>query len=244
MNKRERFAEKRDFVLQWLLEFHYSTAKILSRALGLQRANQSRFFVSLKKSGLVAITTSPFIYEQIYFLSGKGKAFAHMLSEKAEAYAMTATKILATTTIHHLSVQCAVLTRSALTLPFDFQSEWHLDLPVAKRPDAVLSRGKRVEAIEVELTQKTIPRIYLGFVMHLDNMKQRHYETVEYVFADNGLMQRYQDRFLASEWPLYTANKHGKISPVHNRQGKPATAHADVPEIRERFRFTTERLYR
>ena len=47
-------------------------------------ANQNRFFLSLKKSGLVATTKSPFIYEQIYFLSGKGKEFAHMLSEKAE----------------------------------------------------------------------------------------------------------------------------------------------------------------
>ena len=244
MNKRERFAEKRDVVLHWLLEFQFSTAKILSRALGLERANQNRFFLSLKKSGLVATTKSPFIYEQIYFLSGKGKEFAHMLSEKAERYVMTATKILASTTIHHLSVQCAVLTRSTLTLRFDCQSEWHLDMPVSKRPDAIVSRGARMEALEVELTQKTVPRIYLGFLTHLDNIKQHHYDTVEYIFSDEALMQRYQQRFDASVWPLYTANRYGKITPVHDHQGIPTTAQADLPQIRERFRFTHERLYR
>ena len=101
-----------------------------------------------------------------------------------------------------------------------------------------------MEALEVELTQKTIPRIYLGFLTHLDNIEHRHYDTVEYIFTDEALMERYQHRFDASAWPLYAVNRHGKIAPVNDAHGHPMTAQADLPQIRERFRFTHERLYR
>ena len=243
MNNHERYLEKCQFVVQWLLEFNYSTARVLSHALGLQRASQSRFFVSLRKSRLVQVVQVPFLFEQVYFLSRQGKEMAAMLSDKAERYRMTRTKVLSSMVRHNLSVQCAVISRSALTLPFDFRGELDLDLPNLKRPDAIISHGTRFVALEVELTQKTLPRIFLGFQTHLENMKAGHYDTVEYIFPDQALQRRYEARFATPDWPLYTSSVRGTITPLKGKDGKPKTARADVPQIQERFQFTHERLY-
>lgn len=244
MTNRGRYQDKRDFVIHWLLEFQWSTPRILSQALGLKRSNQSRFFQVIQRGRLVQTVKSPFIYEHLYYLGKEGKALAHCLSEKAEAYAVTKTSVVSGLNIHHLSVQHAVLTRSTLTLPFDFQSEWHLDLPATARPDAIVTTGNTMTALEVELAQKTAPRMYVGFLSHLDNIKCGQYDRVEYIFPDAALRDRYQTRFAQPQWPMFTRTSKGQIVPVLDRRGKQMQAEAEDPLIRERFTFTHEALYR
>jgi hypothetical protein len=244
MTNRSRYQDKRDFVIHWLLEFQWSTPRILSQALGLKRTNQSRFFQLIQRGGLVQTIKSPFIYEHLYYLGKEGKALAQCLSEKAELYAVSKTSVVSGLNIHHLSVQQAVLTRSTLTLPFDFQSEWHLDLPAASRPDAIVATGHTMTALEVELAQKTAPRIYLGFLTHLNHFKQQYYDRVEYIFSDAALRDRYYSRFSQPQWPMFTRTTKGQIVPLLDGQGKPMQAEAEDPLIRERFTFTHEALYR
>ena len=244
MTNRGRYQDKRDFVIHWLLEFQWSTPRILAQALGLKRTNQSRFFQVIQRGGLVQTIKSPFIYEHLYYLGKEGKAFAQCLSEKSESYAVTKTSVVSGLNIHHLSVQQAILTRSTLTLPFDFQSEWHLDLPATSRPDAIVTTGNTMTALEVELAQKTAPRMYLGFLTHLENIKRQQYDRVEYIFTDEALRDRYHARFSQPQWPMFTRNGKGQILPVLDGHGNQIQAEAEDPLIRERFTFTHEVLYR
>ncbi len=123
MNKRARFEEKRNFVIHWLLEFQFSTPRVLCNALGLQRQNQGHFFSSLKKLGLFVFVRNPLLNEELLILSYQGKKYAAMLSPKADHYSMSSSRVAASTAIHSLCTQEAVISRCDTSLPFRFRHE-------------------------------------------------------------------------------------------------------------------------
>ncbi len=242
MNNRERFQEKRDFVILWLLEFRYSTKKILAQALGQNVSGMTRFFQRLEQLGVIAKTKSPFVYGHLVYLGRAGKDYAGLLSEKAESYPVTKGSVPGALNVHGLSVQLAVLRRSSLMMPFDFKSEWHLELETGSRPDALVTTGTTQTALEIELAQKTQPRIFLAFLTHVQNMRGGHYDRVEYIFSNRALCASYEKLFLEPSWPMYTRSKKGYITRVME-SGEAISAKADDPLIRERFTFTHEELY-
>jgi len=242
MDKRKRYQEKVDFVIQWLLEFGSSTPSLLCRAMELERRNQGHFFLSLKKSGLVKTLKNPLIGEEIYLLSAEGKMRGGYLSEKAEKYWFSPSKIVMSTTIHSFSIQRVLADRYSTSLPFKFQSERFIEhIHQAKRPDALVDDdGVRV-ALEVELTQKSSGRIYLGFRDHLNALKEGVYEKVLYVFPTEALKKAYLKRFDASLWPMYIKDANGKVR-QEVRGGE--LLEAEIKDgVRARFEFIVQEAY-
>lgn len=212
MDKRKRFREKVDFVVLWLLEFGCSTPSLICRAMDLNRANQGRFFLSLKKSGLVKIIKNPLIVEEIYLLSAEGKAHGAFLSEKAEKYWLSPSKVVMSTTVHSFSIQRTIAERWGASLPFQFQSEKFIDyIHQSKRPDALIDDNGLVVALEVELTQKSSNRIFLGFLNHLEALKKDLYQKILYVFPTDALMKSYVKRFDQEQWPKVLKDKNGHV---------------------------------
>ncbi|WP_417536640.1 hypothetical protein [Methylophaga sp.] len=243
MDSRARFIEKRDFLIEWLLEFQYTTPKVLCAALGLERKSQGYFLLSLDKSGLFKIVRSPMIREKVIILSHSGKLQAAMLSEKAESYTMIESRIAHTTLIHSLSIQMAMIQRASMTRPFAFRYDKNItNIATGKRPDAIYDHSGTLHALEVELTQKSSKRVYAGFFEQIENMKAGHYNHVEYVFPSEALMLLYKKRFDEEFWPLFYRDKHGKLK-QQVRDGELVTADARSEKIRTRFSFNTEDLY-
>jgi hypothetical protein len=239
-----RFSEKRDFVLHWLLEFRFSTTKVLCDALGVKRTSQTRFFVSLKKTGLFETVLSPQVNDRIWILSYEGKQFAYLLAaDKAARYRLTKSRIVSSTVIHSLCIQEAIISRGKNQFPFLFRSEQFLDFTSAvKTPDAVFDDDGSLVALEVELTQKNSKRIYLGFVNHVTLMKEGHYSKVDYVFPSEALCNIYKRRFDQPEWPLFFRDKHGVVQPRLDG-GKQVYVKADSDVIRSSFSFVAEDFY-
>ncbi len=243
MNKRARFEEKRNFVILWLLEFQFSTPKVLCDALGLVRQNQGHFFSSLKKSGLFNFVRSPLINEELLILNYQGKQYAGMLSPKAEDYGMSSSRVVSSTAIHTLCIQKAIIDRCSTALPFCFKHERFIaDIDKHKRPDALLDVSGKVIALEVELTQKASKRIYLGFLDHIENMKANLYSQVEYTFPTPELCAIYSRRFDAPTWPVFYRDKHGKVRPRLDG-GEQIYANAESEAIRSRFTFSHGAMY-
>lgn len=212
MDKRQRYQEKVDFVIQWLLEFGSSTPSVLCLAMKLNRKNQGHFFLSLKKSGLFATVKNPLIAEEMFLLSAEGKARGATLSEKAEKYWLSPSKVVISTTIHSFSIQKTIAERYDVSLPFGFQSERFIEhIGKQKRPDALVDDGGEIVALEVELTQKSSGRIYLGYRNHLEALKEGLYKRVLYVFPTEALKHSYEKRFNSESWPLFLRDQHGKV---------------------------------
>lgn len=253
MNKVARYEEKLKFVLCWVLEFQYTTPKLICNALGLNRANQGHFFKSLKNTGLFHFIKNPLISEQIILLSHIGKKHSAMFSDKAEKYYMTKTKVVNSTTIHNFCIQQSIINRLApCAIPFQFAFERHLaDMDSAKKPDAIIFDPKFSEpkngienkiALEVELTRKSTKRIYLGFFDQIESMKQGFYSKVVYVFHSDDNKKIYEKLFNQELWPNFYRDSHGKIK-QHIEDGDVVLVNTNKESIRSRFIFITEELY-
>lgn len=242
MDKKKRYQEKVDYVVLWLLEFGCSTPSLICSAMQLERKNQGHFFLSLKKSGLVKVVKSQLIPEEIYLLSSEGKVRGSYLSIKAEKYWFTASKIVMSTTVHSFSIQRAIIDRWSTAIPFSFQSERFIThIQQSKRPDALIDENGSVIALEVELTQKSSSRIYLGYRNHLNFLKEGLYQKVLYVFPNEALKRNYVTRFDKDLWPLFVRDKHGKIRPEKS-EGEPLEA--EIKEgVRARFEFAVQETY-
>ncbi len=237
--QRTRFEEKRDFVIHWLLEFHTSTRKTLSAALGVNNSNQNNFFNSLIKSGLFERVKHPLLKEQLWMLNYQGKQFAAFLSLKAEKYHASPSRVITTKTIHNLSIQRAILVIKGGkgNFPFDFKSEKMIPfIEKHKRPDAILDIEGEAAALEVELTLKSHSRIYLAFTDHIQSMKENLYDHVYYVFPTQKLCDKYKLLFEKKKWPIFYRDKQGKVR-AQMEGGKQVKSRADSDAIRNRFDF-------
>lgn len=240
MNKHARYEEKRDLLICWILEFQYTTINIFCMVMKLKRTNQSRFILSLKKSGLFHFVKSPLHREEIIILSKLGREYSAMLSPKHESYSMTQSRITSSTLVHSLQIQKSIIRRcDDIKFPFNFFFEKSIhDIEVGKRPDALIDFDGTVTALEIELTQKNNKRIYLGFLEQIENMRQGHYANVEYVFLSDSMTRIYQNKFDAESWPKIERMKVGGIR-QHLSAGE--LVYLEVPEkIRDRFKFTCD----
>lgn len=239
--QRIRHREKRDFVVRWLLEFQYSTRSVLCAAMQLKRTSQSNFFQSLKNSGLFVMTRHPLLNEQLVLLSTSGKHYAAMIDpERADRYHATASRVISSTTIHGLKVQAGVIARTDVSIPFSFQSERFMEgIERSKRPDALVDLDGTRVALEIELTQKSTKRIYLGFLDHVQNMKQSSYERVCYLFPNQALKEIYQERFDRPVWPVFYRDRYGRVRAQKDGEAS-VVARADGGDVRQRYSFEVE----
>lgn len=238
-----RLREKREFVLCWLGEFHYSTRRVLAQALGLNTKGQSGFFRGLEKANLIRMTSVPTISERLILLTPNGLAHARALTPHALVYGTDASKINSSTVIHTLSVQIA-----ALHMQRDIHKithERHLDFASrVKLPDAIIDTDACKIGLEVELTHKNNARIYRAFIDSLQNIKEGQYERVRYVFDRKLLMDHYLKLFKVPAWPVYEREPKSHRLYQVIRNGSPFRIDSTDPRIQSWFEFTHEELYR
>ena len=238
MNTLKRHFDKRQWTTAWLTEFHYSTRRILCTGLGINPHNQTRFFSALIENEYFAEAVHPLLKKRLLYLTTKGLQYARYDSDRPTRYRYTPNATSAPHALHNLHIQHAVLIRSTLTMPFDFTSERYItSTPKHKRPDCLIHTPDKTTALEIELTHKSTPRIYLAYIDHIDAFKANLYDHVEYIFTQQHMHQTYLGLFQTPKWPIYTRTRTGKL--VHKRQGAARVfAEADNPRLQQRFTFT------
>lgn len=242
-DKRARAKEKREFVLCWLAEFHYSTRRVIAQALGLQVQGQGGFFQRLERANLVRTLSVPTISERLLLLTPNGLEHARALTARALFYTTEPAKVTSSTVIHNLSVQLAALRMQRDLRKITF--ERHLDFAArTKLPDAIIETDVSKIALEVELTHKNNARIYRGFIDSIQNIKEGHYARVRYVFDRMNLMHHYVELFREKAWPVYDRDSKSHRLFQVIREGAPFYIDSTDPRIQSMFEFTHDGLYR
>ncbi len=208
---------KRRLVLDWLLEFQFSTVELLARRLGATTRSSYDFFRSLLEQHLIKEFKNVYTHQARYLMlaktgvdllqvAGRDVAHAHTQTSRLNRYAHL---------MHDLAVQRAVLKR------LDHYDEviWdkHITIPEQfEKPDALLHSPKHYwVALDYERWRKETKRIYLSFMNHARALIKRHYSGVYYLFDREHDLVHYQTLFAARAWPDYQYNRtSGKITPL------------------------------
>ena len=207
--------DKRRLVLDWLLEFQFSSVDLLAQRLGLTYHGSYKFFRSLLDAQIIQQFKSVYTNQVRYLMLTKAGVDLLQVAGRDVAHAQTQPSRLNRYLhiMHDLAVQRAVLKR------LDHYDEviWdkHVSLPEQdEKPDALLHSPKNYwVAFEYERWRKEDKRIYLSFMNHARALVKRHYSGVYYLFDREEDLVHYQTLFAAQVWPEYNYNrKTGKIT--------------------------------
>ena len=232
------YREKQELVLDWLLEFRFSSFALLAQRLGLTCQTSYKFFRSLRDTGLVQrFAHDHYKREQYYMLTRAGAAFLHEAGRDT-AHACTAPSRLIRYSyiLHDLAVQQAAL--RCLDNYTELIFEHHITIPKPfHRPDMLMrhSRGFWI-AFEYERTRKPTKRIFISLNNHARAIIKKHYHATYFLFARETDRAYYQNLFDSPEWPDYKVNRQtGKIFRLYETF-QPDT----VTNLRTCFRFIHE----
>lgn len=230
--------EKQQLVLDWLLEFRFSSVALLARRVGLTRQTSSRFFRALRDAGLVQRFTHAHVnHEQYYMLTHAGAACLKEAGRDIRHACTAPSRLIRyAPLLHDLAVQQVVLT----WLPYCVEVIWdrHIRLPASyDRPDLLMQNTKHYWiAFEYERWRKADNRIYMNLRKHAQAIIKQHYHAVYYLFPHDADRVHYQTLFEAPDWPEYAVNRYThKIFPLH-RTFTPD----DIGNLRKCFLFKHE----
>ncbi len=211
--------EKQQLILDWLLEFRFSSVALLARRVGLTRQTSSRFFRALRDARLVQRFTHAHVnHEQYYMLTRAGAAcLAEAGRETKHACTAPSRLIRYAPVLHDLAVQQVVLRRLSYCLEVIWDR--HIRLPASyDRPDLLMLNTKHFWiAVEYERWRKADNRIYMTLRKHAQAIIKGQYHAVYYLFPREADRVHYQTLFEARDWPEYKVNRHtGKLTPLHD----------------------------
>lgn len=230
--------EKTRLVLDWLLEFRFSSIDLLAKRLGSNSVNSNRYFNALLKDGVIQAFKNVHTKNERYvMLTRAGLSYLEVLGRDISK-ATTRVQHLGRYShiIHDMAVQYAVLNRVA-----QFEEviwDRHIELPERQeKPDALLRspRGYWV-ALEYERWRKDKKRIYISFMNHANALSEKLYAGVFYLFDKDADHKYYQRLFDAEVWPRYKRDrKSGRVSQL-NSTFKPD----EIKNLRKCFVFELE----
>lgn len=234
----ERNREKTKEVIKWLGIHDYSNSLLLSELCNVKNKGQGAFYKSLEKEGLIKSNTAPGLPFKVYVLTQNGLDMARVLLPN---HVVIKKKIPSWIyLVHSFSIQKYVLDRRNDIV--DFIPEKSLPTEEMKhKPDGLLiyQDGKK-EAIEIELTKKSTPRIYNIYISHLRNIKNEIYEKVTYIFNDDILRKHYENLCGQPLWPVYIMNDNKKLIKSHKAENLDVAA----MQAHSSFSFGTRELYK
>lgn len=233
--------EKTRLVLDWLLEFRFSSIDILAARLGQTPVNANRFFNSLIEDKILQTFQNVHTKHQRYvLLASAGVSYLEALGRDiSNATTRISTLGKYAQVIHDLSVQQSVIRRLD-----DFKEvvwDRNISLPgQLDRPDALLKVDRPGNdywtALEFERWRKDTKRIYMSFRNHTKHFENRLYAGVYYVFQSKADCDHYRKLFEVDSWPQYERNsKSGNLKPLES-----PFVPDRVPNLRKRFVFTHE----
>jgi hypothetical protein len=236
--------DRRDFKveawLRWVGHWHVSAHPVFVRLFGFSLAESGRhyyFHRALAERKLIRSIVVP----------GRVRAFS--------AYAITGPAV------HRYGLLTSPLTPVGLErfvarteFSHDLAAQWYvagqpgaLDMVKQPRspaeqgkasPDAVLLLPQRT-AIEIELRQKSVSRIYRAFLAHAHAISEGSYHSVRYVFTDAALRDNYVRRFKEEAWPHFIYDASARR---YRALPEPYAFPAEHP-LRDRFQFLVEPLW-
>jgi hypothetical protein len=233
--------EKIRLVLDWLLEFRFSSLDILSARLGQSTVNSNRFFNALLDSGIIQAFKNVHTKNQRYvILTSAGVSYLEAMGRDISiATTRVANLGRYSQIVHDLSVQISVLNR------LDRYSEviWDRNITFGTqhdKPDAVLKLAENGavfwSALEFERWRKDRKRIYITFYNHAQHIADKHYTGVYYVFQLEADCKYYQGLFNEEKWPRFERKtKTGQFNAL-----KTDFVPESIPDIRKRFVFLYE----
>ena len=230
--------EKILLVLDWLLEFRWSSFELLATRLDMRSKTSYKLFRALVEEGLIQIFKSvPANIARCFLLTRRG---ATQLQEAGRDISHAHTSPAGVTHDgsigHDLVVQAAVLRR--LHQYDEVIWKHHITLPEPfEKPDVLLRspQGDWV-ALDYERQRKDDNRIYITLRNHAEAIMAKHYRGVSLLFDRPANLERYRTLFDAEAWPEYDFNrKKGKITAL-TTTFKPDT----VPNLRQCFVFILE----
>lgn len=201
--------EKLELVLDWLLEFRFSSIGILAKRIGSNAINSNRFFNSLLNDGLIQSFKNVHTKNERYvMLTAAGVSYLEAWGRDT-SHATTRIQTLGkyTQIIHDVAVQQAVLAR------IDDSEEVIWDRHIFlnghdDRPDALLKNKKGYwVALEYERWRKDSKRIYMTFFSHAKALTEKHYSGVFYLFDSIRDRDYYKKLFDQESWPRYRRDK-------------------------------------
>ena len=194
-------------VFSWLLEFRFSTPKILTNVLGLSITSTPRFFSGLIKNGFIKVLKNVhtdkerlFMLTQLSvdFLEAREFDVSNAITKagRLERYAMV---------LHDIGVQRFVFSNLGTCSEVVWDKNI-VGIDSQCRPDALMKKSSNGQfvGIEYERWRKNLKRIYSSFVNHSNQMIDGNYKGVYYIFNTESDRLHYQDLFNAERWPLFS----------------------------------------
>lgn len=230
--------EKTKLVLEWLLEFRFSSIDLLSKRIGSNPVNANRFFNALISDGVIQVFKNVHTMNERYvMLTTAGLAYLEVWGlDISRGVTKVAHLGRYSHIMHDMAVQNAVLNR--LNSYVEVIWDRHIDFADgSERPDALLkSQNNYWVALEYERWRKDKKRIFINYYHHVEALKKRHYRGVYFLFDKEADMKYYQSVFNEPEWPLYKRfNGTGRISPLNK-----SFRTDSIPNLRDCFVFLFE----
>jgi hypothetical protein len=206
--------DKTNIVLDWLLEFRFSSIDLLARRLDSNAANSNRFFNTMIANGLIQKFKNVHTRNDNYvmlttigmsYLEGMGRDISVGTTRIANLGKYSQI-------IHDIAVQEAALKRlhqfEEVIWDRNIQLEETFD-----KPDLMFKSSTAKVALEYERWRKDTKRIFISFYNHATALTNKQYNGVYYVFDKEVDYLFYQKLFNQNEWPRYKRQKKtGKIN--------------------------------
>lgn len=234
--------DKTKLVLDWLLEFRFSSIGLLSERIGSTAINSNRFFNKLIADGVIQAFQNVHTRNERYvMLTSTGLSYLEAMGRDLTG-STTRVQSLGRYAhiLHDMSVQYAVLRRLS-----QFQEviwDRHIALPEhQEHPDALLRSPKGYwVALEYERWRKEKKRVFISFINHANAISAKLYAGVFFVFDQEADRLHYMKMFDEKVWPRYKREtKSGKIREV----GSPFNPDT-ITNLRKCFIFSLEPIER
>jgi len=205
--------DKEQLVLEWLLEFRFSSVLLLTQLLEQSTRTSSRFFNRLISDGLIRPFTNVHTRGYNYvMLTLDGLSYLEA-SGCDVSVATTRVKNLGrySRIIHDIAVQEAVLDQRKLFSSVRYERNLTDEQVGTTVPDALLSdsQGHHV-ALEVERWRKDNNRIRLIFEAHARAIHDGIYHGVHYRFEQAADLEHYRSLLFETSWSRYQRLTNGK----------------------------------
>lgn len=223
MNTFDINAQKREKIVIWLAKFGFSTRDLLSKMLGVNANGQGAFFKKLVESGITKEEYVPGTRKRVITLTPDGVQQARIYQPDLEIKFLR--KFPLHTLIHSYSIQTFLTTQKGVK---DFFSETELaKRKFIRRPDLLIVNDVGVKiAIEVELTQKDVNRVYFNFYGHVQDWQQERIDHVIYLFSSPTVLARYEELYQKNPWPKFITTD-GNVRHM-SRSGSVDSSHAHI----------------
>lgn len=230
--------DKMLIVLDWLLEFRFSSIELMSVLLESNTVNQSRFFKSLVDDGVIQVFQNVHTKNERYImLTGAGLSYLEAEGRDVSRAVIRAQQLgRYAQVMHDIAVQRAAMRRLSSYVEIIWDKNIVLE-GVMDRPDLMLKNEKGYwVALEYERWRKDQKRVCLTFVNHARSLEARSYMGVYYLFDKEVDLENYKKIFSMKEWPLYARDKRsGRVKAIEGSY-KPDS----VKNLRNCFAFLHE----